>query len=82
MKKYLFHLVLIFTFNFAFEIDLYADDSVNKSPSDKRTYNIFTLKNGIDVITVSDPDLVTSAATLSVGVGQFQDPDNAQGIAH
>ena len=82
MKKYLFNLVLIFTFSFAFEIDLYADDSVNKSPSDKRTYNIFTLKNGIDVITVSDPDLVTSAATLSVGVGQFQDPDNAQGIAH
>ena len=82
MKKYLFHLVLIFTFSFAFERDVYADDSVNKSPSDKRTYNIFTLKNGIDVITVSDPDLVTSAATLSIGVGQFQDPDNAQGIAH
>ena len=59
-----------------------SDDSVNKSPSDKREYNIFTLKNGIDVITVSDPDLVTSAATLSVGVGAFQDPEDAQGIAH
>ena len=59
-----------------------SDESVNKSPSDQREYNIFTLKNGIDVITVSDPDLVTSAATLSVGVGAFQDPEDAQGIAH
>ena len=61
---------------------LMSDESVNKSPSDQREYNIFTLKNGIDVITVSDPDLVTSAATLSVGVGAFQDPEDAQGIAH
>ena len=61
---------------------LMSDDSVNKSSSDKREYRIFKLKNGIDVITVSDPDLVTSAATLSVGVGAFQDPQDAQGIAH
>ena len=59
-----------------------AQESVNKSPADNREYNIFTLKNGIDVITVSDPELATSAATLSVGVGAFQDPENAQGIAH
>ena len=80
MKKSIFHFIFIFIF--VFGQDLYADGSVNKSPADKRLYNTFTLKNGIDVITVSDPDLVTSAATLSVGVGQFQDPDNAQGIAH
>ena len=61
---------------------LMSDDSINKSPSDKREYNIFTLKNGIEVITVSDSNLVTSAATLSVGVGAFQDPEDAQGIAH
>lgn len=60
----------------------YGEGSVNKSPADDREYKIFTLKNGIDVITVSDPDLATSAATLSVGVGFFQDPENAQGIAH
>ena len=80
MKKHL--LQSIFIFVLAYGLDIYADDSVNKSPADERTYNIFTLKNGIDVITVSDPNLVTSAATLSVGVGQFQDPDHAQGIAH
>ena len=56
--------------------------TVNKSPVDPREYETFTLKNGIEVITVSDPNLATSAATISVGVGQFQDPQNAQGIAH
>jgi len=55
---------------------------INKSPNDPREYSTFTLKNGIEVVTVSDPKLTTSAATLSVGVGQFQDPENAQGIAH
>ena len=56
--------------------------SINKAPSDTREYATFTLKNGIEVVTVSDKNLATSAATLSVGVGQFQDPDDAQGIAH
>ena len=56
--------------------------TVNKSPADPREYETFTLKNGLEVITVSDPSLASSAATLSVGVGQFQDPKNAQGIAH
>ena len=43
--------------------------TVNKSPADSREYETFTLKNGIEVITVSDPSLATSAATLSVEVG-------------
>ena len=80
MGKHLFNLILIIFF--VSGQNLYSDDSINKSPADKRTYNIFTLKNGIEVITVSDSNLVTSAATLSVGVGAFQDPENAQGIAH
>ena len=61
-------------------LNLTAD--INKSPNDPRKYSTFTLKNGIEVVTVSDPKLATSAATLSIGVGQFQDPENAQGIAH
>ena len=64
-----------------FSIQLGAG-TVNKSPADPREYNTFFLKNGIEVITVSDPELATSAATLSVGVGAFQDPEGAQGIAH
>ena len=68
---------------FCFLLPLLANaGTVNKSPADPREYENFTLKNGIEVITVSDPSLATSAATLSVGVGQFQDPKNAQGIAH
>ena len=80
MKIKLLHLFL--TTVLLVGLPLMSDDTVNKSPSDNREYNIFTLKNGIDVVTVSDPNLVTSAATLSVGVGAFQDPDDAQGIAH
>lgn len=64
-----------------FSIQLEAG-TVNKSPADPREYNTFLLKNGMEVITVSDPELATSAATLSVGVGAFQDPEEAQGIAH
>ncbi len=80
MKRYFLNYIFILSLILGHHIE--ANDSINKSPADKRIYNTFTLKNGMDVITVSDPDLVTSAATLSVGVGQFQDPYNAQGIAH
>jgi protease-3 len=56
--------------------------TVNKSTSDPRSYEVFTLDNGLEVITISDENLATSAATLSVGVGAYQDPSSAQGIAH
>ena len=57
-------------------------NSVNKSPADPRSYEVFKLDNGLEVITISDENLATSAATLSVGVGASQDPSSAQGIAH
>ena len=56
--------------------------TINKSTSDPRSYEVFTLDNGLEVITISDENLATSAATLSVGVGAYQDPSSAQGIAH
>ncbi|REL37099.1 insulinase family protein [Thalassotalea euphylliae] len=56
--------------------------TVNKSPNDPREYHTFTLGNQLEVITVSDPNLKQSAATLSVGVGQYQDPTQFQGLAH
>lgn len=73
---------LFLAFSLLIIFPVMSDDSVNKSPSDTREYNVFTLKNGIDVVTVSDPNIVTSAATLSIGVGAFQDPEDAHGIAH
>ena len=69
----------IFLFLFSFQL---VAGTVNKSPADPREYKTFFLKNGMEVITVSDPELATSAATLNIGVGFFQDPQEAQGIAH
>ena len=78
MKNHLTFKALVFII---FSIQVGAG-TVNKSPADPREYNTFFLKNGIEVITVSDAELATSAATLSIGVGAFQDPEEAQGIAH
>ena len=75
MKNFILTLVIIFSSHM-------EAGTVNKSPADQREYETFFLKNGIEVITVSDPELATSAATLNVGVGAFQDPQEAQGIAH
>jgi len=55
---------------------------VIKSISDKRTYKAITLKNGLECLLISDPDAQKSAAALSVGIGSFLDPLEAQGIAH
>ena len=63
-------------------VSAFSGETINKSPDDPREYSTFTLKNGIEVVTVSDPQSASSAASLSVGVGAFQDPENAQGIAH
>lgn len=77
MKNNLISKALIIIFSIQLEAG-----TVNKSPADPREYNTFLLNNGMEVITVSDPELATSAATLSVGVGAFQDPEEAQGVAH
>ena len=55
---------------------------VIKSVSDKRVYRPFCLKNNIQCLVISDQDAQKSAAALSVGVGAFQDPIEAQGLAH
>ncbi len=52
------------------------------SPSDQRSYETMTLKNGITVMLVSDPTVDKSAAALSVGVGLMHDPMTQQGMAH
>ena len=75
MKKLTLILVIMFSFHM-------EAGTVNKSPSDSREYNSFFLKNNMEVITVSDPELAMSAVTLNVGVGFFNDPEEAQGIAH
>ena len=55
---------------------------IKKSPRDTREYKTFTLKNGLTVFLVSDPKTNQAAASLSVKVGQLQDPKDRQGLAH
>lgn len=53
-----------------------------KSPLDKRQYHQLQLKNGMQVVLVSDATLSASAAALIVPVGFAQDPREFQGLAH
>lgn len=55
---------------------------VIKSISDKRIYKPMLLKNNLECLVISDKDAQKSAAALSVGVGSFSDPLDAQGLAH
>ncbi|MFT5758970.1 MAG: protease-3 [Alteromonadaceae bacterium] len=56
--------------------------NIFKSPNDSRVYETFTLDNGMEVLLASDPNLTQVAASLTVGVGQYQDPNTQQGLAH
>nr|WP_239090198.1 insulinase family protein [Marinomonas ostreistagni] len=53
-----------------------------KSLSDSNEYATLTLDNGLTVILVSDPNAERSAASLAVGAGNYQDPNEHAGIAH
>jgi insulysin len=49
--------------------------------ADRETKTL-TLKNGLDVLLVSDPEVHRSTASLSVGVGSLYDPHEKMGLAH
>ena len=53
-----------------------------KPPLDKRTYNTYTLPNGLKVLLCSDPDSTTSAVAMNVHVGACSDPVEIPGLAH
>ena len=53
-----------------------------KSESDKRSYKLLSLGNGIRAILISDPDTDKSAASLDVHVGAALDPKPLFGTAH
>ncbi|SDJ21576.1 insulinase family protein [Billgrantia gudaonensis] len=52
------------------------------SPHDSRDYRVLTLENGLTALLVSDPDADRAAASMNVGVGSAQDPDDLSGLAH
>ncbi|WP_421861935.1 insulinase family protein [Motiliproteus sp.] len=53
-----------------------------QSPNDPRTYQAFSLDNGLNVLVISDPKADKAAASLEVGVGSGDDPRHSQGLAH
>lgn len=55
---------------------------VEKSPLDLRKFRAFTLPNQLRVLVVSDNELDRAAASLTVTVGNFSDPDDLPGLAH
>lgn len=59
-----------------------APQAIIKSPSDQRDYQTFYLDNGLQVIAISDPTLEVAGASLSVGVGSYQNPESIAGLAH
>lgn len=57
-------------------------NSAEAVKGDQRSIETFSLKNGLDVLLVSDPDVHRSAVALSVGIGHLSDPVEKQGLAH
>ncbi|WP_111412822.1 insulinase family protein [Billgrantia lactosivorans] len=52
------------------------------SPHDSRDYRVLRLDNGLTALLVSDPEADRAAASMNVGVGSAQDPDDLAGLAH
>ena len=57
-------------------------DLSSKPEAVKREFRTITLKNQLDVILISDPDVKQSAAALNVNVGFGEDPVGQEGMAH
>ena len=52
------------------------------SPHDSRDYRVLRLDNGLTALLVSDPEADQAAASMNVGVGSAQDPEDLAGLAH
>jgi insulysin len=55
---------------------------IEKSPNDKSEYKSIRLTNNLEAVLIYDKDTDVSAATLSVGVGNYSDPVEYLGLAH
>lgn len=56
--------------------------SITKSYLDDRDYRSLVLPNQLEVLLVHDPTVDMGAASISVGVGSYEDPDDLPGLAH
>ncbi|KRW98246.1 Metalloenzyme, LuxS/M16 peptidase-like protein [Pseudocohnilembus persalinus] len=59
-----------------------STQNIIKSQNDKRQYKAIILENKIEVLMIHDPETDKSSASLDVFVGQLEDPEEYQGIAH
>lgn len=55
---------------------------VRKPEIDKRTYRPLTLSNKMTIMLISDPSVDEAAASMSVGIGHYDDPHDVPGLAH
>ncbi|KAK9987478.1 hypothetical protein SO802_032429 [Lithocarpus litseifolius] len=53
-----------------------------KARTDTREYRRIVLRNSLQVLLISDPDTDKCAASMSVSVGSFSDPQGLEGLAH
>lgn len=59
-----------------------ASNELIKSPADPRSYRHITLANGLQVICIHEAGAEQAAAAMAVNAGHFDDPNDAQGLAH
>ncbi|WP_049723052.1 insulinase family protein [Gilvimarinus polysaccharolyticus] len=52
------------------------------SPNDSREYRAVTLANNLEVLLISDITIESGGASLSIGVGSYQNPKEIPGLAH
>lgn len=57
-------------------------NNIIKSINDKRDYKHIILNNGLNVLLISDPTAQVSAASLSVNIGTYNNPNDFDGLAH
>ncbi|RWS01197.1 hypothetical protein B4U79_18588 [Dinothrombium tinctorium] len=53
-----------------------------KQPHDNRSFEAYTLINGLKLLLISKSKTGKAAAALNVNIGSFNDPESFQGLAH
>jgi len=59
-----------------------SERAIITSPNDARAYRSLTLENGLEVLLITDENLESAGASLSVAVGSFHNPPALPGLAH
>mmetsp|Transcript_15245 Transcript_15245/g.27095 ORF Transcript_15245/g.27095 Transcript_15245/m.27095 type:complete len:1255 (-) Transcript_15245:391-4155(-) len=60
----------------------FIEDNIIKPKNSLSQYRYLTLKNGLKVLLVHDPEAEKSAAAMDVGVGSMSDTSGYPGLAH